>query len=354
MKNEEIILEFRKVVETGVCSNNELKDILKSHNCMHLIAYDDFSPKERLVDYAYSVAVRERFKNTQVIFDSMKSIPYAVIKGAVLSDQIYHSPFVRHSGDIDMIIDRQNLNTVKNILLTNGFVQGRIQGQEIVPFSRRELVFHLTKSHQTAPFVKETKNNICPYINLDLNTCIYWGEYDGICDMNIVLEHTQETNLLNSTFKKLTPEMEFISLCLHHYKDMNSIYLLAMGNLKLSLFCDIYFYIRNVHMNINKLYDLVCKLNANPYVFYCLYYTDLIFDVNPIKKMMRMFESPFAHTLISSFGLSDDERCTWNFPFLDRLFSPSFSKDFYFSLDSVGQRKIQTNYQYMQGLSFIG
>lgn len=347
LENENILMEFRKIVKTGHCSNDKMKEILRAHNCIHLINHKDLDPDDKLVHFAHCLAIKERYKNIQFLLESISNIPYAIIKGAVLSEQLYHSPFTRHSGDIDILIRRENLSTVKQLLLNNGFVQGRIDEQGIVPFTRRELIFYASQSHQTAPFVKRTANKLCPYINLDLNTAIYWGEYEGSCNMDIVFEQIQDGNILDRRIKKLSPEMEFITLCLHHYKDMNSIYLLTTGSLKLNLFCDIYFYIKNVRVDYDKLYFLASKLHATPYIFYCLYYTDIVFDCDAIKKIIHMFESTLAHSLISTFGLCATESHPWSISFLDRLFSSSFCDNFYLSLSEEEQRKVQTNSMFM-------
>lgn len=347
MTNEEILLNLRRIVQGEACHDENMKAVLNLHNCTYLAQKISPSFQDKLSEIASSIAVKERYTHAKPLFAALKSYPYAVIKGAALSKQIYGSPFIRRSGDLDILLRRQDLDFAKQILLDNGFVQGKIVNDEIVLFTRKELIFQASQSHQTAPFVKSTGNKFCPFINFDLNTSVFWGEYEHECDMSLVLSETQETGLFDIPFKKLSPEMEFISLCLHHYKDMNSIYLLAMGNLRLSLFCDIFYYLKNVRIDMDKLYDLSTKLNAMPYIYYCLWYTDQVFNAELLTPLISRFESSEGLSLLSTFGLSDRERHEWNIDFLDRLFSPSFQPDFYSSLSEREKEKVRINQMLM-------
>lgn len=347
MTNEEILFALRQIVRDVPCDNASMKEFLNFHGCTYLAQKITPSVKDKLSNIVTSITIKERYLHAKPLFDALQGYPYAVIKGAVVSAQIYGSPFIRQSGDLDILIRREDLDFAKQVLLDNGFIQGRVVDDKIEPFTRKELVFQASQSHQTAPFVKATGNKFCPFINYDLNTSIFWGEYGQKCDMNLVLSETQEMCLFDIPFKKLSPEMEFISLCLHHYKDMNSIYLLAMGNLKLSLFCDIFYYLKNVPLDIDKLYDLSCKLNAVPYIYYCAWYTNQIFDMDFLSPVITAFESPAGISLLDTYGLTDRERHKWDIDFLDRLFSPSFHEDFWSSLDDTEREKVRINQSLM-------
>ena len=347
MTNEEVVTNLRLLAQGETVVDASIKDILASHNCTYLAQKISVSPQDKLSQVVSSIVVKERYKHAKPLFDALQFHEYAVIKGAVLSNQIYGSPFIRHSGDLDILIHRHDIDYVKQVLLDNGFIQGRVVDDRIEPFTRKELIFQASQSHQTAPFVKGTGNKLCPFINFDLNTSVYWGEYEQNCNMDIVLKEVEDTSLLGYPFKKLIPEMEFISLCLHHYKDMNSIYLLAMGSLKLSLFCDIYFYLKNVPLKIDKLYTLSNELSVVPYIYYCLWYTDVIFNAEFIKTIIGFFESSQGTSLLHCYGLNNSERKTWHIGFWDRLLSATFIKDFISQLSPTELQKIQINQTHM-------
>ena len=51
-------------------------------------------------------------------------IPFISIKGPLLSQIVYGDPSVRFSHDLDILVDRENVNKIHNILLSNGYELG--------------------------------------------------------------------------------------------------------------------------------------------------------------------------------------------------------------------------------------
>lgn len=327
----------------------DISEILYNHGCIYLLSkikgknkYTDKLKAENLLN---KICINERYKACAAVFREFKenNISCAVIKGAVLSAAAYNNPFCRQSGDIDILINRKDIDNIKEIMLRNGFVQGKITENGVEPFSRKEILFQTAMSHQTAPFVKKSNNKICPYINVDLNFDIMWGESETKADMEFVLQNTMETAILGVTFNKLSPEMELISLCLHHYKDLNSIYLLYERGLTLSHLCDIYFFIKNCNIDSEAFYNYCLKLNVGKYVYYCLYYTNLIFDDEIIKKYMLLLHSTESDSILNSFGLSDKERQSWDVDFFTRLFDLNIREYLDNTLSKEALNKIQIN-----------
>lgn len=367
MKDYNEIMLAIQALANGKQPDIDISELLYHHKCFYLLSCIKqpkcSHPAETLLN---KVSIRERYHCCQEIFEILKaaSIPYAVIKGAVLSAAAYGDPYCRRSGDIDLLINRRDIDNVKRVLLNHGFIQGRITDNGIEPFSRRELLFQSTMSHQIAPFIKATGNKLCPYVNVDINMDIMWGESSRKTDMDFVLSHITQTRIGDTVINKLTPEMEFISLCLHHYKDMNSIYLLAQGSLKLHLLCDIFFYLkRNLQyehysdiqssadthgceipsFNPNLLTALCCQLGVTEYVYYCLYYADLIFDDPILKPLCETFSTPSGMKLLNSYGLSEQERQDWNIEFPELLFNLDIHKYLYSTLSEELLQKIEIN-----------
>lgn len=331
----------------------DISDMLYNHKCFYLLSKlntnNDYYQEIKIKSIVNKIYIHQRYNECINLFNrlEMSGIPYAVIKGAILSTIAYGQPYFRFSNDIDILIDRENISVVKSIMQHEGYVQGRIVDNHINLFSRQEVVFQTAMTHQTAPFIKKTNNRLCPYLYIDINLDILWGENSKRSDMKYVLQQSQDTKICDVFTKKLCPEMELISLCLHHYKDMNSIYLLYHSSLKLSLFCDIYFYIINTELNENALYTYCSKLEVSEYIYYCLYYTNLIFSHDKIKKYMSLLYSKNAEQLIDTFGLTEEERQYWNVDFFTRLFSTNLRDYLENSLSRELLKKIWTNQQYM-------
>ena len=316
----ENILENLQLIVAGEQPKKDISGILINHKCDYLL--DKLGINSALNKLLNKISVNERYRTCNDIFKQLEAngISYAVIKGAALSLSVYGNPYIRNSGDIDILINRKDIDAIGQIMRENGFIQGHVINNSIVPFTRREIIFQTSSSHQTAPYIKSTENKLCPNIMVDINTDIMWGESEIKSDMELVFQETCHTVINGITFKKLCTEMEFISLCLHHYKDTNSIYLLYERGLKLGHYCDIYFFVKNCNINLETLYTYSRKLNVCEYIYYCLYYTNLIFQDAEIKPYIDLFYSEKSVALIDKFGLSDKERQTWNIDFFTRLF----------------------------------
>ena len=337
----EQIVEGVRACARGEKADSEIIGILKTHKCYSLLKPTNSSTDmlERAVNIS---AVRERYRACEFFFKNAE-FPYAVVKGAVLSEAVCNDPFRRVSGDVDILINRRDADEAKRLLKESGFIQGRVTDGGIVPFSRKEILFYASASHQTAPYIKKTQNLLCPYVNVDVNMDILWGESEERADMGAVLSERKKCTLLGVDFYKLTPEMEFVALCLHHYKDMNSIYLLSLGGLSLGCLCDIYFYIRNVMPSAQRISELTARLNVGRYVYVCLKHTMEIFSDPILSPYIESLEHERNDILLNSFGLNDAERKQWDIPLAERIFHldlPGYMRKF---LTDVDLEKIQTN-----------
>ncbi len=345
MASNEIIESVRALARDEIPDLNIL-DILLHHRCAFLASkLKNTSRKQNMAlnQALNNIAIKERYKACKPVFDAI-DIPYAIIKGAVLSNSAYKDPFARFSGDIDVLVNRKHIDLFKKLLTSHGFIQGRIVNNSIVPFSRREILFQTSLTHQTAPFIKPTGNKLCPFVNIDVNIDIMWGEYEEKTDMDFVLTHTEKISLLDNVFYKLTSEMEFVSLCLHHYKDMNSMYLLSHGSLKLNLFCDIYFYLSNCHPDPQKLLNICRHLNVGRYIYVCIYHSFLIFDDPTLTEYLKILDFEKDTLLFDTLGLNDKERKSWNLSLFDRVFHPDLPQYVNGLLGPEEKEKIRLNH----------
>lgn len=348
MTNQQIIQAVRALAR-GATPDVDISEPLYQHGCEYLLSLIPNSPyrKELVLQQALNMAAcRERYRTCRCILEQTE-IPYAVFKGAVLSQMAYGDPALRSSGDIDILIRQQDADRLKQLLYSNGFVQGRVTDNGIVPFSRREILFQTSMSHQTAPYVKENGNRLCPYINLDVNMDLLWGESEEKADMDFVLAHTEPGKLFDVSFRKLTPEMEFLALCLHHYKDMNSLYLLSGGSLRLKLFCDIYFYLCRVHPDARKLLAFCQHLHVGKYLYVCLFHTREIFGDGVCNEYLDALAPEKDDALLDAYGLNAKERRAWRMGLLERLFHPNLAGYLTGQFTEEEKEKIKINRELM-------
>lgn len=263
-------------------------------------------------DILFQMYSQECYTNIKPIIEQI-NFKYAVIKGEALSKQAYGNNGKRKMSDIDFLVPRSELSSFEALLEQNGF--------KITSDSRINKIAMISSSHQSIPWSKD----IYPWgkMTIDLNFDIFWGEYEGkrlsiekfLCD-------TVEMNIYGITVKTLTPLKAIIQLILHHYKDMNSIFLLTTRNsITHKMFEDVYFLlINNLNtITIDSLYLISLEYGIIPYVFYILYYTGQVYKDKNLSQFIEAFKTPEGENLLNCYGLNSTERKEWKCDFSTRL-----------------------------------
>ena len=178
-----------------------------------------------MIDELYLFGRNLFYKELRPLFEKLATIKYAVVKGEVLSQQIYGKPNKRKSNDIDILVDKKNVKIVEDELKKLGFKQS---SQDDSIEARNNRVLCMTCSHQIPSYHKEKFGF---HFNVDINFDIFWGEYEGErCSIEDFLIDTLEMNVYEVSIKTLPPEKAFVQMILHHYREMNSIYQLSFYN----------------------------------------------------------------------------------------------------------------------------
>lgn len=253
------------------------------------------------------------YRELKSFFENISEIPYAVVKGEALSLLAYGNTGMRESADIDILVSRSNLDFIVKELNKACFVQE-------LSSSRIERIVTLSSSHQMLPFYKKKKGLT---FSVDVNFDIFWGEYDGIrVDIDEYLKDRELLNIYGQNVYSLTPCNALIQLVLHHYKDMNSIFLLyTRGFPDKRKFKDVYMLIINNKNAIDAagFTDKCKEMRVDAYVYCVLYYTNYYFPDLAIEDYLDKLLSKEAMTLLESFGLCCSERKKWPICFDDRI-----------------------------------
>ena len=141
-------------------------------------------------DKLYRLERKLLYKELQPLFEVLSSVRYAVVKGEVLSQQIYGVPDRRRSSDIDILIDKKNVKFLEEQLQKLGFEQ---KLPEDSAKARRNRVLCMAYSHQTPSYHKEKFGF---HFNVDVNYDIFWGEYEGQrCSIDEFLSDTVDMEI---------------------------------------------------------------------------------------------------------------------------------------------------------------
>lgn len=255
-------------------------------------------------DFVY----RLRYRMATPFFNDISDMSYAVVKGQCLSLQAYNDIYKRNSSDIDILISRKDLLLFEDKLEKRQF--------KCVTSSRYDRLFYNMHSHQAPPYTKGITE-------IDINFDIFWGEYIGKrVDIADFLSDTIEVDICGCKVKTLPPIKALIQLILHNYKDINSIFLLSSRKvIKKSQFKDVFYLLKNNLLDIpmDKLYALCSSYGIIPYMYYMLYYTNVIYEDEMLKKYVTAFKTPDGSQLLNCYGLNEYERHEWRYDFNKRL-----------------------------------
>lgn len=269
-----------------------------------------------MTDNLYKIERKILYKELEPLFAALSSVRYAVVKGEVLSQQIYGVPDRRRSSDIDILIDKKNVKFLEEQLHKLGFEQKLPENNAEI---RRNRVLCMAYSHQIPSFHKDKFGF---HLNVDVNYDIFWGEYEGKrCSIDEFLSDTVDMEIYGVTVKTLPIEKAFVQLVLHHYKEMNSLYHLSQHNtIRTDMFRDIYDITNKNHivLGIKALKRLSEKYHIAKYIYYMIYYTNEIFSCY-FESYLDSIKKYRDDELIESFGLDDNERKKWTISFDKRV-----------------------------------
>lgn len=285
------------------------------------------------------------YREMKPVFDELSHVQYAIVKGEILSYYSYGKFGMRNSSDMDLLISKQNLQEVEQALKNSQFHQVTREN-EVFRTERERHLYYLTKSHQVQQYIKKTNTFT---VNVDLNHDIFWGGYTGKpVDMNEFLADIEPISIRGCNAKTLPLYKVMIHLILHHYKDMNSIFLLLKSNtITTDKFQDIYqlWKSHTSYFMENPLFVQKCfEYHMAPYVFYEFYYTSKVFQDDCLGDFAQQFRSQEGEALLEQFGLVQGEYKQWMIPFEERLNHKDISSYIKESLNEDDYERLKLNH----------
>lgn len=241
--------------------------------------------------------------------------PYVIIKGEVLSVQAYGKPGRRHLGDVDVLVQKENIGKLTALLIENGF--------ETNVLTREQEIITKAFSHQVTPYRKLVSGIA---VNIDINYDFFWGEWDKAePSIGDILSRRQYLTLYDQFVPVLTIEDAFIQLCLHHYKDMNSLFHLAYVNpITSEKFQDIYYFWLNNRncLSVEYISNWSKKYQIGLYIDYILSQTAYIMKDKSIAEWGKKFYQGYNY-LLNYYGLDSKRRKKWDIPLDVRINNPT-------------------------------
>ncbi len=266
-----------------------------------------------------TVLHQSEIKKIDKIFEE-ENIKFAFLKGAVLNT-VFYNVGERMSNDTDILIDVKDINKCTKILEGLGYIQGEIENNEIIPATKKEIIFARLNTYETVPFVKKMNNVNFPIHEIDINFRLGnddYGEYAAVMlEQSIRVEHN------NVSIRTLNPENFFIFLCIHHYREATMIHKIVQGDdLTLYKYMDIHTYVRKTDIDWAKVALLSKHMGKQKDVYHTLYYTEVLYPCTIKEEVFDLFDLEDVSFINQYKGKDNsDEVYEWKLDIYSRFFS---------------------------------
>jgi len=158
------------------------------------------------------ISILESVKSFIVVADLLNSgnIRVVSLKGPMLSNRIYGDPAVRSSHDIDLLIDKENIESCYNIMISNGF---HLSHGVSWPKNKSQQNILIGSMHHLSFYSKHLK---C-YVELHWEIVHDLPIPESVVS-SIVNENLSETEFCGKKIILLSKELELLFLMLHGAK----------------------------------------------------------------------------------------------------------------------------------------
>ena len=252
----------------------------------------------------------------------LKEIPvrYALLKGAHLCG--LYPIGLRTSNDIDLLINKDSIGTITEILLDNQFEQGYIYDDIFVPATRREIIAARMNRGETVPFIKKIDGHVMKFLEIDLNYSLDYQAMDKEDTVGCMLQRSEP--LIKTTMENLftlSSEDFIIHLCAHLYKEATTFpWVLGGRDLSLYKFSDLYLlYEKGIFSSAEKIVKLVKRihyLKQQKACYYSFRNLCVLYDLHDGK----------IESFLSMLDISDMK-------FMQQIYRPDEKKHYQYNMD---------------------
>lgn len=285
--------------------------------------------------------------------EGIKCIP---LKGTILNHQVYRDYGLRYSGDMDILIQNKDLKHVTSILNEHGFIQGYLKDGAIDPATKELKMFHRLSTHELVPFLLETNEETCEFIEFDVQFDIFNRAKNMRVNYNLenLFETSKEIKIINNKAKcfSLKPEYNVLQLSSHLYQDATRIQgIKERKDQELIKYVDVYEYILKFQNDINwpEFSEELIENKVNHIVYYALYHTELLFGEFIDSHFMNSIK-PENLSYLDVFGVEENTNHNWEIPFLERFFNSNRIKE----LEKLDESDMVESERYRNIVSSLG
>lgn len=178
--------------------------------------------QEKLDDKKCSIEEKNSlyYQVAKQISDELRNreIPHVFLKGLSCIINIYSKPWHRYFGDIDILTDKKNINTIEEVLRKMGYTFGKMNDNTmtIVPATREDILFQKTFTHEMFNMVRKEASGWAS--NIDVNFLFSWNGVEQQSN-NVRLSHLSNHIFYHCGIPLFDDVINFIHLCCHIYNE---------------------------------------------------------------------------------------------------------------------------------------
>ena len=252
-----------------------------------------------------------------------------LIKGPINSIVLYPGLGYRTYEDIDILVNKADLQKLKKILVDNNYRQGKIDfnTQKFIEANRKDIIHKELCTHETIEFYKFENDNLTD-IMIDINHSLSWKGHDSYLGYP---SFTVDKLLNNKKIMKdneiiIRPSNEdlFLYIVVHLYNEAiffcwQICWEYNYGDIQLIKFIDVILAMKN-EMDWEKVDKLIAEYNIREPVEYTLTCIFELFGNNVIPNSMRKYISKIEE--IDFYYDIEGNKHYWEMSFKNRVFEP--------------------------------
>ncbi|WP_250405364.1 nucleotidyltransferase family protein [Streptomyces cellostaticus] len=252
-------------------------------------------------------------------------ICYAIRKGPVIVESLYQDPGLRRMYDLDILVDQPSATRICRVLEQCGYVQGRVSldGKNIEPFTRQTQVFWGLHVNNQLPYVKLSRDPAVDVFPIDVCLDISQKITQSKLSVPDILGRRKPLELCGVPSFAMSPEDQFIDLCLHLRKEATGRYYIEAGtDLQILKFLDISL-LCSYTTKCGGWDDILRQVRATATtesVYYAMHYTALLYPDSVPREILDALQ-PSDCQFLEEYGGVDGSIGRWSQPFTERLFA---------------------------------
>lgn len=253
-------------------------------------------------------------------------IDYAIRKGPVLTEGVYHDLGLRRMGDFDLLMRRESLPAFAALVEELGYQQGHLSrnAEQVVPFDRRtQLVWRVNLPNSTLPFLKPAQRDDVEAFVLDPCFDLFQPRSGITVDPGELLARALDTTAFGEPARMLDPVDQIIDLCAQLHVEATTLIYIELGkDLTILKFLDLVELLRLLpEERLKTFVNRVREYGCADSVFYALHHAAEVYPDDVAPELVTEFE-PADPDFVNVYGVLDEKPHRWDRSFAARLFDP--------------------------------